>query len=70
MSAPESAQNLLGGRRCLPLTVTGRIVDFLEPGRYGRIELDVVDGRVVALRVHETFKIRDDDELVLLRETG
>lgn len=41
----------------IPASLWQRIVAFLVPGRYGRIELDVVDGRVVGYRFMESGKV-------------
>lgn len=48
-------------KRQLPQSVEKRIAEFLEQGRYGRIEIDVADGNVVVMRIVESFK-PDKDE--------
>lgn len=37
-----------------------RLVGFLVAGRFGRIELDIVDGRIVSGRIIESIKVRED----------
>lgn len=44
----------------LPQIVWERLVAFIVPGRYGRVEVDVVDGRVVAVRFVESIKVCED----------
>lgn len=53
----------------LPQSLWLRIVAFLVPGNYGRVELDVSNGRVVSCRIIETIKVRDDD-VVQLKESA
>lgn len=67
MSVPDSARNTPWVP--LPSTLALRVLAFLTPGTFGRIELDVANGRVVSCRITETIKVRDD-EPVQLRETG
>lgn len=40
----------------IPPSLWDRILAFLVPGRYGRIELDVVNGKVVSWRFVESGK--------------
>jgi hypothetical protein len=69
MTAPESVRHI--SRLPVPQSVWLRIVAFLVPGRYGRIELDVSDGRVIACRFVESFRVRGDEALPEpLREVG
>lgn len=44
---------------CLPIPVSlmQRMIAFLVPGRFGRIELDVQDGRIVGYRFVEAGKV-------------
>lgn len=61
----------MNARVPVPQSLWLRIVAFLVPGNYGRVELDVKNGRVVACRIVETIKVvGDEDDLVPLRETG
>jgi hypothetical protein len=46
----------MSDRRVIPASLWLRIVAFVTPGTFGRIELDVVDGRIVQLRLVETVK--------------
>lgn len=48
--------------RIIPASLWLRIVAFVTPGTYGRIELDVIDGKIVQLRLVETVKPCKDDE--------
>lgn len=50
--------------RIIPASLWLRIVAFVTPGTYGRIELDVIDGKIVQLRLVETVKPAKDDENV------
>lgn len=59
----------MSGRVPVPQSLWLRIVAFLVPGNYGRVELDVKDGRIVSCRIIETIKVSGDD-VVELRETG
>lgn len=53
----------------IPPQVWERIRQFISAGRYGRVELDIIDGRVVNVRFVETIKVRDS-ERVELREAS
>lgn len=46
----------------IPASFWERLLRFIQPGTYGRIEMDVVDGRVVQLRLVETVKPVKSDE--------
>lgn len=54
----------------LPQSLWLRIVAFLVPGNFGRVELDVANGKIVSCRIIETIKVVGDDDIVQLRETG
>ena len=45
----------------IPPSLWVRIVEFLEAGRYGRIQLNVQRGRVVSVEFLETVKPSEDD---------
>ncbi len=51
----------------IPRSIYLRIVAFLVRGRFGRIELDVVDGRIVQMRVVEMFRPTDQDPPISLQ---
>jgi hypothetical protein len=50
----------------IPANILTRLLLFLTPGAFGRIELDVQNGRVVQCRVIEVVK--PEAEIVQLRE--
>lgn len=53
----------------IPPHVWERIRQFISAGRYGRVELDITDGRVTNVRFVETIRVRDTDQ-VELREAS
>lgn len=40
----------------IPPSLWKRLFEFLSPGRHGKIELDVRDGRVVGMRLLESVR--------------
>lgn len=45
----------------IPPSLWKKLCEFAVPGRHGRIELDVRDGRVVGMRLIESVKPTKDD---------
>ena len=46
----------------IPASLWARIVEFLEAGRYGRIQLNVQRGKVVSVEFLETVKPNESDD--------
>lgn len=46
----------------IPPDLWRRLCEFVTPGRHGRVELDVKDGRVVGMRLLESVRAGKDDE--------
>lgn len=46
----------------IPASFWERLLRFIQPGTFGRIEMDVVDGKIVQLRLVETVKPVKSDE--------
>lgn len=44
----------------IPPNIWDRIAAFLVPGKHGRVEIDVIDGKVVQLRLIESVKPTED----------
>lgn len=57
MSGNDSARNTPP----FPQSLWLRLVAFLVPGNYGKIEMDVQNGRIVSCRILETIKVREDE---------
>lgn len=66
MSAPEAVRSV--SRLPVPQSLWVRLVGFLVAGNYGRIEMDVIDGRVVACRITQTIRVHEDGESDLLKD--
>ena len=48
----------------IPASLWARLAEFIVPGRFGRIEIDVIDGKVVAMRLVESVKPTQEDERI------
>ena len=40
----------------IPPSLWKKLCEFVQPGRHGRVELDVRDGKVVGMRLLESVK--------------
>ena len=49
----------------IPPHIWSRLVQFLAPGHHGRIEIDVVDGRIVNVRIIESIRVSERDTVEL-----
>jgi hypothetical protein len=45
----------------IPPSYWERLTEFLVTGRYGRVEFDVIDGKVVHMRLVESVKPTKED---------
>lgn len=48
----------------IPQALLDRLLVFLEPGRWGKIELDIVNGKIVGCRLIESIKVAEETSVL------